>query len=198
MHSKDTFFSLHRQGFVRVAACTPDGACNESSDMVAFSVAPRFYQHGWFLPLCLFGSALVGGAMYQLRIRRLKEHFDLVLAERGRIARELHDTLLQGFSGITMAMQAMASRLPRSSSERQTLEDIVADAGDAIHDIEIAFSRRQRHHRCIAQSALVHYERQALLHPAQVSLPFGKAPGQPFDVAAIVGVVADIQIVGDS
>src|SRR5205823_9758443 len=82
----------------------------------------------------LVGIALAGGAMYQLRIRRLKEQFDLILAERGRIARELHDTLFQGFSGITMAMQAMASRLPSSSTERQTLEDIVADAGEAMRE----------------------------------------------------------------
>ena len=52
---------------------------------------------------------------YQLRIRRLREHFELILAERNRIARELHDTLIQGFSGITMEMQALAgaSAFPR-------------------------------------------------------------------------------------
>ena len=129
----------------RVAACTPDGACNESASMVAFAVAPRFYQHSWFFPLCLVGIALAGGAMYQLRIRRLKEQFDLILAERGRIARELHDTLFQGFSGITMAMQAMVSRLPSSSSERQTLEDIVADAGDAMREARRSLAGLRRH-----------------------------------------------------
>ena len=129
----------------RVAACTPDGACNESTSMVAFAVAPRFYQYSWFFPLCLVGIALAGGAMYQLRIRRLKEQFDLILAERGRIARELHDTLFQGFSGITMAMQAMVSRLPSSSSERQTLEDIVADAGDAMREARRSLAGLRRH-----------------------------------------------------
>jgi len=89
-------------------------------------------------------ASLAGGAVYQLRIRRLKDRFDLILAERGRIARELHDTLIQGFSGITMAMQAMAARLP-SSSERETLESIVADAGDAMRDARrsLAGLRRQ-------------------------------------------------------
>ena len=100
-------------------ACTPDGACNESASVVAFAIAPKFYQRSLVLSLCARpGIALAGGAVYQLRIRRLKEQFDLILAERGRIARELHDTLIQGFSGITMAMQAMASRLPSSSNER--------------------------------------------------------------------------------
>jgi signal transduction histidine kinase len=83
--------------------------------------------------------------MYQLRIRRLKEQFDLILAERGRIARELHDTLFQGFSGITMAIQAMVSRLPSSSSEHQALEDIVADASDAMREARRSLAGLRRH-----------------------------------------------------
>jgi signal transduction histidine kinase len=101
----------------RVAGCTPDGACNETANAVDFAIAPRFYQYNWFLPLCVIGIALAGGAMYQLRIRRLKEQFDLILAERGRIARELHDTLIQGFSGITIAMQAMVSPVVDRASD---------------------------------------------------------------------------------
>ncbi len=50
-----------------------------------------------------------------------------MLAERSRIARELHDTLIQGFSGVTMEMQALAARL--ASEHRRTLEDIIQDAG---------------------------------------------------------------------
>ena len=94
----------------------PDGACNESAHVVAFTIAPRFYQRAWFFPAVRGRrSRSAAGAIYQLRIRRLKEQFDLILAERGRIARELHDTLIQGFSGITMAMQALVWRLPSSS-----------------------------------------------------------------------------------
>lgn len=118
----------------RVAACTPDGSCSEdTSAVVAFTIAPRFYQHRGFIPLCAAVIALGGVAAYRLRIRRLKEQFDLVLAERGRIARELHDTLIQGFSGITMAMQAVATRLA-PGDERRKLEGIVADAGQAMRE----------------------------------------------------------------
>jgi ligand-binding sensor domain-containing protein/two-component sensor histidine kinase len=117
----------------RVAACTPDGACNESASAVQFAVAPSLYQRTWFFPLCAACLALAGVGIYQLRIRRLREQFDLILAERGRIARELHDTLIQGFSGITMAMQALLSRLPMSS-DRETLQDIVTDAGNAMRE----------------------------------------------------------------
>jgi signal transduction histidine kinase len=50
-----------------------------------------------------------------------------VLAERNRIARELHDTLLQGFAGITMQLQALWTRLP-VSKEKTLLADIIKDA----------------------------------------------------------------------
>jgi ligand-binding sensor domain-containing protein/two-component sensor histidine kinase len=117
----------------RVVACIPDGTCRENVAAVNFSVAPHLYQRAWFLPLCLSALGLVGVGLYQLRIRRLREQFNLILTERGRIARELHDTLIQGFSGITMALQAVVSRLP-VSSERASLEDIVADAGHAMKE----------------------------------------------------------------
>ena len=129
----------------RVAACSPDGVCHESASMVGFDIAPKFYQHTWFFPLCIIGAALAGGGLYQLRIRRLKDQFDLILAERGRIARELHDTLIQGFSGITMAMQAMVSQLPSTSTERRTLEGIVADAATAMREARRSLAGLRRH-----------------------------------------------------
>ena len=49
------------------------------------------------------------------------------MAERSRIARELHDTLLQGLSGITMQLQALWTKLP-VSKERKQLGEIIQDA----------------------------------------------------------------------
>jgi signal transduction histidine kinase len=63
----------------------------------------------------------------RFRIARIKHRFDEVLAERGRIARELHDTLLQGLSGITMQLQAVWTKLP-ISKERTMLGEIIQDA----------------------------------------------------------------------
>jgi signal transduction histidine kinase len=56
-----------------------------------------------------------------------------IVAERSRIARELHDTLLQGFSGVTMEMQALSARLPESA-ERGTLREIIRDAGNCMKE----------------------------------------------------------------
>jgi signal transduction histidine kinase/ligand-binding sensor domain-containing protein len=117
----------------RVTACNADGVCNEAGSSVSFSLAPHFYQRGWFLPLCIVALGLAAWMIYQLRIHRLREQFHLILTERSRIARELHDTLIQGLSGITMEMQALAGRL-RSPEERATLEDIVRDAGTCLRE----------------------------------------------------------------
>ncbi len=117
----------------RVTACNADNICTEQGAMVAFSLAPHFYQRAWFWPLVAAAIAGLGWLAYQLRIRRLRERYDLILAERSRIARELHDTLIQGFSGITMAMQALAARL-RPARERETLEDIIRDAATCLRE----------------------------------------------------------------
>src|SRR5258706_2100474 len=68
-----------------------------------------------------------------MRVRRLREHFSVILTERNRIARELHDTLIQGLSGITMEMQALAGTL-RSPKEKSTLEEIIRDAGNCLRE----------------------------------------------------------------
>jgi ligand-binding sensor domain-containing protein/two-component sensor histidine kinase len=117
----------------RVTACNADGICNETGSSVSFTLAPHYYQTSWFLMLCAATAALVVWAFHRMRVRWLNERLDLVLAERNRIARELHDTLIQGFSGITMQMQALAARL-RSSEERDTLQEIIRDAGDCLRE----------------------------------------------------------------
>ncbi len=96
--------------------------------VLRFEVEPRFYQRLWFFPSVAALCAAFVVLLYRARIRRLRETFELVLSERNRIARELHDTLLQGLSGITMQLQALWTKLP-PSHERQTLAEIIADAG---------------------------------------------------------------------
>jgi ligand-binding sensor domain-containing protein/anti-sigma regulatory factor (Ser/Thr protein kinase) len=112
----------------RVTACNADGVCNQSGDAMQFTVAPYYYQKLWFLPLCAGLLALIAGLAHRLRVRRVREQLGLVMTERSRIARELHDTLIQGFSGITLQLQALAARL-RSPEDREALHGIIEDAG---------------------------------------------------------------------
>ena len=96
--------------------------------MLDFTIEPRLYQRAWFFPLVALALALAALAAYRVRIRHLNQRFNLVLAERTRIARELHDTLLQGLSGVTMQLQALWTRLP-VSKEKHFLGEIIKDAG---------------------------------------------------------------------
>jgi signal transduction histidine kinase/ligand-binding sensor domain-containing protein len=117
----------------RVTACNPFIPCGEAGAAIAFELLPSFYQRVWFLPFCATVLAMLGWLAYQFRIRRLREKFRLVLAERSRIARELHDTLIQGFSGITMELQALAGRV-RSPEEKLSLHEIIGDAAECLRE----------------------------------------------------------------
>ena len=111
-----------------VQARNADGVWSAKSASLQFVVEPKLYQRAWFAPVLLLGLALAIAAGYRMRIRRLRNRFTLILAERTRIARELHDTLLQGLSGITMQLQALWTRMP-PSREKRVLAEIIADAG---------------------------------------------------------------------
>jgi ligand-binding sensor domain-containing protein/signal transduction histidine kinase len=117
----------------RVMARKSDNADWDQGEPVAFTIEPHFYQTSWFLPLVGMTLGLAGLGVYRLRVRRIKEQMRAVVAERSRIARELHDTLIQGFSGVTMEMQALAARLS-PSIERGTLDEIIRDAASCLRD----------------------------------------------------------------
>ncbi len=104
----------------RVTAANLGGPWTEAARPVEFTLAPRFYQSGWFIPLVLVFMGVAGWVASRLRVMQVKSRLHAVLAERSRIARELHDTLIQGFSGVTMQMQGLAALRLHPSSERIT------------------------------------------------------------------------------
>ena len=117
----------------RVTACTADAACNESGSAVDFGLAYWYYERGWFLPVCLSLAGSMIWLFHRLRVRQLRERFSLVLAERNRIARELHDTLIHGLSGLTMQVQALTDRT-RSPGYKVALEEIIRDAAACMRE----------------------------------------------------------------
>ncbi len=127
---REAFFTNLPPGHFRfrVTARNADGVASTSDAELSFTVEPRLYQRAWFFPLLGLLAAGLIVALVRLRIARLKHRFDEVLGERSRIARELHDTLLQGLSGITMQLQAFWTKLPVSSKERVVLGEIIQDA----------------------------------------------------------------------
>ncbi|MDB6102049.1 MAG: hypothetical protein JWO52_2048 [Gammaproteobacteria bacterium] len=118
-----------------VIASNNSGVWNEQGAVLHFMIAPAYWQTNWFRGLCLIAFAAVLWLLYQLRLRQIARQFELGLearvSERTRIARELHDTLLQSFQGVLLRFQTVANRLPRGP-DRQTLESAIGEAADAV------------------------------------------------------------------
>ena len=100
----------------RVLACNNDGVWSAAPASISFRLEPFFYQTVWFYLLLLLGAALLVYAGYHWRLRQVESRFNAVMAERNRIAREIHDTLAQGFVAVSVQLQ-IVSRLIGSSTE---------------------------------------------------------------------------------
>jgi signal transduction histidine kinase len=121
----------------RVVASNNSGVWNETGATLEFSIAPAYYQTRWF-------QAAIAGALfallwvaYRLRIRQVARQFsrtlDARVSERTRIARELHDTLLQSFHGLLLRFQTALYLLPdRPADAKQQLAGAIDLAAKAI------------------------------------------------------------------
>jgi signal transduction histidine kinase/ligand-binding sensor domain-containing protein len=77
---------------------------------------PHYYQTAWFLALSILAAAAAILGSYQLHVRNVRQRFAAVLEERSRLAREMHDTLIQGCVGVSAVLEA-ASRAQDVSPE---------------------------------------------------------------------------------
>jgi signal transduction histidine kinase/ligand-binding sensor domain-containing protein len=120
----------------RVKACNDSGVWNEAGTFLDFAVDPAYYQTTWFRLSCLAAFLALLVALYQLRLRQVRRQFDLRLEERvnerTRIARDLHDTLLQSFQGVLLKFHAVTYQLSDRPEAQQTLENVVEQARQAI------------------------------------------------------------------
>ena len=123
----------------RVVATNNSGVWNEQGAALDFSIAPAYWQTIWFRAACLAVFLLVMWALYQLRMRQIAQAFNTRLeervAERTRIARDLHDTLLQGFQGLLLRFQTVYELLPqRPTDAKETLASAIDRTAQAITD----------------------------------------------------------------
>ncbi len=133
----------------RVVALNRDGLSSPEEATLSFSVAQVFYLRPVFvlgcallligLLWCLYRASLRRSAK-QLRVRLEERH-----AERERIARELHDTLLQGVQGLILRFQAVAQAIPEDTPARSRMEQalnradqVLADGRDRVLDLRSA------------------------------------------------------------
>ena len=120
-----------------VGASDAHGAWSDTTATGQFSIRPAYYQTNWFRALCGLLLLLLAWAGYRLRIRRLHRQFEMTLdarvAERTRIARDLHDTLLQSFHGLLLRFQTALNLLPdRPAESKQVLASAIDQAAEAI------------------------------------------------------------------
>ena len=123
----------------RVIASNSSGLWNGVESVVAVNVQPAVWQTWWFrsalLMLAVSGSLL----LYRLRLLQLKRQFNVRfeerVAERTRIARELHDTLLQSFQGIAFQLQAARKLLLRKADNATAvLDEAILGTEEAIQE----------------------------------------------------------------
>lgn len=110
----------------QVIAANNDGVWNETGASFDFVIPPAFHQTIWFYALCALFASGVLVLLYQFRMRQVsmavRGRLEERIVERERIARELHDTLLQGFQGLILRFQAAAERIPPREPARQMME----------------------------------------------------------------------------
>jgi hypothetical protein len=89
-----------------VVAYELDAPHNASEQVLAFELQPHFYRRAWFLSLCGLAAAAIAWAWYRVHLRNIRRRFGAVLSERTRLAREMHDTLIQGCVGVATLLEA--------------------------------------------------------------------------------------------
>ena len=98
----------------RVQAANNDGVWNTAGVALAFQLRPHFYQTLWFYLLLAGAVAGLIVLLLRRRLRVAQREFSVVLGERNRIAREIHDTLAQGYVGISVQLEVLAELLRQS------------------------------------------------------------------------------------
>ena len=139
VNDRDVQYSNLRPGpyRFRVIAANDSGVWNERGDTLDFSIAPAYYQTNWFRLLCAFLFLALLWAVYQWRVRQLHHEFEMTMearvSERTRIARDLHDTLLQSFHGLLLRFQTASLLLPdRPIEAKEKLDSAIDQAAGAI------------------------------------------------------------------
>jgi ligand-binding sensor domain-containing protein/signal transduction histidine kinase len=118
----------------RVVASNSYGLWNGSEAAVSFRIEPAVWQSWWFQLSSILALACVTWLLYRLRLYQISRQFDMRveerIGERTRIARELHDSLLQGFQGLLFHLQAAQNMLPERPQEAKRALEGVLDQGD--------------------------------------------------------------------
>jgi signal transduction histidine kinase len=122
----------------RVKSSSSDGIWSDEEAAISFEVAPMFYQTKWFVALSGLAAVACLWLIFYFRVQqikvRMRARLQDRLQERERIARDLHDTMLQGMQGLIYRFQVAAERLPPGDSSRQGLEEALDHADEVMEE----------------------------------------------------------------
>ena len=137
---RQAFYSDLRPGKYRfrVIACNNDGLWNEEGATLDFIISPAWFQTAWFRILIVIAALLVLWSIYRLRVRQIalgiSARFDERLAERTRLARELHDTFLQTIQGSKMVADDALEQSGDPIRLRRAMEQLATWLGQAVNE----------------------------------------------------------------
>jgi ligand-binding sensor domain-containing protein/signal transduction histidine kinase len=130
-----------------VMSSNEDGIWNTQGATLQFSIAPEWFQTVWFRALCVVAFFGLLWGLYWIRLRQVQHQFDVNVetrvSERTRIARDLHDTLLQSFNALLLRLQTVSNVLPtrpdeakrRIDSAIEQASDAITEGRDAVHEL---------------------------------------------------------------
>lgn len=105
-----TYMNLRPGDYRFRVGATSTGEWTAPETVWRFSVTPPFYQTSWFVASCAITLVLLISSVWLARVRTIRKEFALVVAERARVSRDLHDTLLQSLAAVGMELEALANR----------------------------------------------------------------------------------------
>ncbi|MGE3507951.1 MAG: two-component regulator propeller domain-containing protein [Vicinamibacterales bacterium] len=125
----------------RVMSSDIDGSWIGPGETIAFEIEPVFYQTRWFMALAvgLLVTAVAGA--WRIHVRQVRRQFALLIGERARLSRAIHDTLLQSLVGIALQCDAMANDTASSQQRdrfvrmRKQVEEYIREARQSIWDL---------------------------------------------------------------
>lgn len=122
----------HYRFRVRAFLGEPGNGHPSTETAIAFVLRPHFYQTLWFYLLLAVLVAAMVLLIVRWRLYLARRRFDVVMAERNRIAREIHDTLAQGYVGVSVQLEVLGELLRRerieaAGSQLQRLQQLVRD-----------------------------------------------------------------------
>jgi signal transduction histidine kinase/ligand-binding sensor domain-containing protein len=178
----------------RVIGSNNDGVWNKVGAALTLSQAPMFYQTLWFRAVCIFIGIVALCVAYRLRLSnitsRMQASLNSRLAERERIARDLHDTLLQGVHGLLLRFQSIADRMPDHDlapvmeQALERAEDMMIESRELLLDLRTPVVRGSLIEMLSAKAGEVGFGGAPLIQVSEIGRP------TPIDQAAVEELVA--------